>query len=176
MQLRALLQILGSTVQHGQGPGRHKGRSKPRILAGLSLLAVPLLVSAAPPPPGGVDVTVTIANLRSDDGSVRACMTRDQDQFPRCQGSAQGYRTVVPAGEARVLVFHNVAPGTYGIALLHDENDNGRADRALGMMPREGFGFSRDAPVRMGPPSFGDAAIAIGSSPIRQTIRMRYML
>ena len=51
-----------------------------------------------------------------------------------------------------------------------------RADRALGMMPREGFGFSRDAPVRMGPPDFEEAAISIGSSPFQQTIRMRYML
>ncbi|WP_241461674.1 DUF2141 domain-containing protein [Aurantiacibacter luteus] len=131
---------------------------------------------SAAPPPAGVDVTVSVTNMRNTDGVVRACMTRDQGHFPRCQDAAQGYRTVVPAGEARVLVFHDVAPGTYGIALLHDENGNGRADRALGMMPREGFGFSRDAPVHMGPPSFGDAAIHIGSSPIRQTIRMRYML
>lgn len=117
-----------------------------------------------------------ITNLRNQDGSVRACMTRDEARFPRCQDTAQGYRVVVPAGEATVLRFTDVAPGTYAIALLHDENDNGRADRALSMIPREGFGFSRDAPVRMGPPDFDEAAITIGSAPVRQTIRMRYML
>ncbi|WP_271079142.1 DUF2141 domain-containing protein [Aurantiacibacter sp. MUD61] len=124
----------------------------------------------------GVNVTVTITNLRNSDGVVRACMTRDEDRFPRCQNSDLGYRVVVPAGEAATLRFRNVAPGTYAIALLHDENDNGRADRALGMMPTEGFGFSRDAPVRMGPPDFEDAAIEVGSSAVQQTIRMRYML
>ena len=114
--------------------------------------------------------------MRNHDGVVRACMTRDADRFPRCQGSSQGYRVVVPAGQATTLRFNDVAPGTYAIALLHDENDNGKADRVLGMMPREGFGFSNDAPVNMGPPSFSEAAITVGAASLHQTIRMRYML
>lgn len=142
----------------------------------LSALAIPLAATSLHAETVGVDVTVEITNMRNTDGVVRACMTRDAERFPRCQDSEQGYRVVVPAGEATVLHFRNVAPGTYAIALLHDENDNGRADRALGMMPREGFGFSRDARVRMGPPDFDDAAIVVGAAPIRQTIRMRYML
>ncbi len=145
-------------------------------MAMAAALAVPLLATALHAEPVGVDVTVEITNMRNTDGVVRACMTRDADRFPRCQDSAQGYRVVVPAGEATTLHFRDVQPGTYAIALLHDENGNGRADRALGMMPREGFGFSRDARVRMGPPDFDDAAIVVGSSPITQTIRMRYML
>ncbi len=124
----------------------------------------------------GSDITVEITNLRNTEGVVRACMTRDEERFPRCQDAEQGYRVVVPAGEATVLHFTDVAPGTYAIALLHDENDNGRADRALGMMPTEGFGFSRDARVRMGPPDFDDAAFTVGGESSRQTIRMRYML
>jgi uncharacterized protein (DUF2141 family) len=139
--------------------------------AAAAALAAPLAAQS-----GGVDVTVTVTNLRSHDGVVRACMTRDAERFPRCQDSTQGYRVVLPAGEAATLRFRNVAPGTYAIALLHDENDDGRANRALGMMPREGFGFSRDAPVRMGPPEFDEAAIEVGTTPLRQNIRMRYML
>ena len=147
-----------------------------RFAALTAVLAGSLLATPTAAVPSGVDVTVQVTNLRNTDGVVRACMTRDEARFPRCQDSSQGYRAVIPAGEAATLHFHNVAPGTYAIALLHDENDNGRADRALGMMPKEGFGFSRDAPVRMGPPDFDDAAIVVGSSPSRQTIRMRYML
>ena len=145
-------------------------------LAAAAALAAPLALSAQPPQSAGVDVTVTVTNLRNEDGVVRACMTRDEDRFPRCQDSTQGYRAVVPAGEATTLRFHNVTPGTYAIALLHDENEDGRANRVLGMMPREGFGFSNDAPVSMGPPEFEDAAIEVGATSLRQTIRMRYML
>jgi len=124
----------------------------------------------------GTQVVIEVTNLRNEDGVVRACMTRDSQRFPRCQDSTQGYRAVVPAGEATTLRFTNVQPGTYAIALLHDENDNGKADRVLGMMPREGFGFSNDAPVNMGPPDFEDAAITVGARELHQTIRMRYML
>ncbi len=44
------------------------------------------------------------------------------------------------------------------------------------MLPREGFGFSRDAKIRMGPPSFDNAAFELGSERERQRIRMRYLL
>ena len=49
------------------------------------------------------------------------------------------------AGQAETLVlrFHNVLPGTYGIALLHDENGNGRADRALSMLRAAGIDDAR---------------------------------
>ena len=103
-------------------------------------------------------------------------MTSHPERFPRCRGDADAHSVVVPAKAQITLTFTGVRPGRYAIALLHDENDNGKADRALGMMPREGFGFSRDAKVRMGPPKFDEAAIDIGNAPVNQTIRMRYML
>ena len=82
---------------------------------------------------------------------------------------------MVAAAQAAHLDFGHIPAGSYAIALLHDENGNGRADMAL-MIPREGFGFSRDAPVRFGPPSFARAAFAVGGAPVRQTITMRYIL
>lgn len=123
-----------------------------------------------------MEVVIEVTNLRNTRGSVMACMTADSRRFPRCRDDAESHRVTVPAAQTLVLRFRNVTPGTYAIALLHDENGNGRADRALSMIPREGFGFSRDAAVRMGPPSFEDAAIEVGNSAMRQTIRMRYML
>ncbi|MGB3166089.1 MAG: DUF2141 domain-containing protein [Alteraurantiacibacter sp.] len=165
-------------MQNGQGTDRKKsGASALALLsaaAATPLAAVPAGVGAGVET--GATVTVQVTNMRNTDGVVRACMTRDEGRFPRCQGAAHSYRVVIPAGEAATLRFTDVAAGTYAIALLHDENGNGRADRALGMMPKEGFGFSRDAPVRMGPPDFADAAITVGTAPVRQTIRMRYML
>ena len=137
------------------------------------------MLGAAPPPapaPAGADVIVEISNLRSTKGHVLACMTTNAKVFPKCRNDSASYRLSVPAGEAAQLQFRNVRPGTYAIALLHDENDNGKADRALGMMPKEGFGFSRDAKVKMGPPKFDEAAITIGTVTAHQAIKMRYML
>jgi uncharacterized protein (DUF2141 family) len=147
------------------------------LAGGPAVVGAQVAAPAAAPEAAGVELLVQVSNLRNDKGTVRACMTDDPKRFPRCRDDAQSYRLVVPAAEAQVLRFRNVRPGTYAIALLHDENDNGRADRALSMIPREGFGFSRDAKVSLGPPDFEDASITLGARPQeQQAIRMRYML
>lgn len=122
------------------------------------------------------DVVITVTDLRSSKGVVRACMTTREDIFPKCIKDASAHRTVVPASGQVVIRFTGVKPGNYAVALLHDENDNGKADRAMGMMPKEGYGFSRDAPVKMAPPKFRDAVFAQGESTSRLTIKMRYFM
>lgn len=121
-------------------------------------------------------VKVTITNMRNAKGVVRACMTTNPDLFPKCRGETKAHSVTVPAASSVTLSFKNVKPGLYAIALLHDENNNGKADRALMMMPKEGFGFSRDAKVRMGPPKFKEAAFDVTAQDQSQTITMRYML
>jgi uncharacterized protein (DUF2141 family) len=139
------------------------------------MLAAALVMTGAAPP--AHKVTVTVDGLRSSEGVVRACMTADQGRFPKCAGDPNSHRIVVPATAGSLkLVFKGVTQGQYAIALLHDENNNGKADRALGMMPKEGFGFSRDAPVRMAPPRYADARFAVGDGDVTLAIRMRYML
>ena len=142
--------------------------------AGLAFAAVGATLSAAPAQAG--EVVITVTDLRSTKGVVRACMTTREDIFPKCIKDPGSHRTVVPAGDKVVIRFTGVKPGDYAIALLHDENDNGKADRALGMMPKEGYGFSRDAPVKMAPPKFQDAVFSQGEGTSRLTIRMRYFL
>ena len=121
------------------------------------------------------DVTVNVVDLRSAKGSILACLTSSKQHFPDCEGDARAFEATAAARDGARLTFRDVPAGTYAIALLHDENDNGKADRALMMMPKEGFGFSRDAKLRMGPPSFASAAFRVEDAPVRQTIRMRYL-
>ena len=159
-----------------------------------ALLACALIASAGAPPPEAprpgtarapasaalqstADITVTVVNMRNSQGVVRACLTDTQKSFPKCRGVPGAHVSIVDAHEGKlVLSFKAVRPGRYAIAVLHDENGNGKADRALGMMPREGFGFSRDAPVRMGPPKFDDAVFDVKGRGHAMTIKMRYML
>ena len=134
-------------------------------------LALLLLLSAAPLPAG--EVQVDIAGLRSAKGQVLACLTADPRAFPDCRHDASARKLAVPAPSASSLRFAAVAPGTYAVALLHDENGNGKADMVL-MLPREGYGFSRDAAVRMGPPRFAAAAFTVADRPVTMPIKMRY--
>lgn len=141
-----------------------------------ALAAATLAGLAAAAPAQAGEVVITVTDLRSTKGVIRACMTTRADIFPKCIKDPAAHRTVVPASGRIEIRFTGVKPGQYAIALLHDENDNGKADRAIGMMPKEGYGFSRDAPVKMAPPKFSDAVFAQGEGTSRVTIKMRYFL
>jgi uncharacterized protein (DUF2141 family) len=68
----------------------------------------------------------------------------------------------------------DVPTGRYAISVLHDENDNQKMDRNFIGIPKEGYGFSRDAKVVAGPPSFDDAAFDVAAAPGEQTLSLRY--
>jgi uncharacterized protein (DUF2141 family) len=144
-------------------------------MAALALAGSAAGLAAAAPAHAG-DVVITVTDIRSSKGVVRACMTMREDIFPKCIKDATAHRIVVPASGTVEIRFTGVKPGEYAIALLHDENNNGKADRAMGMMPKEGYGFSRDAPVKMAPPKFRDAVMTVGEGSNRVSIKMRYFL
>ncbi len=146
-------------------------RSRPFAALSLSLAAFGALTGATT----GTSVTVTVTELRNTKGVVRACLTGNAKDWPNCKVAATSQKVVTEAGTSVTLKFENVAPGTYAIAIAHDENNNGKMDRAMLLMPKEGYGFSRDAKVVMGPPSFKAAAFAVGGEPLSQSIKMRYM-
>ncbi len=58
--------------------------------------------------------------------------------------------------------------------MFHDENGNGKLDTFLGI-PREGFGFSKNPPVRPRAPKFSECSFDVhASSSI--AITMQYLL
>lgn len=138
----------------------------------LPLAMLALLLGAAPP---GATVVAAITGLRSTKGLVQVCLTRLPSAFPDCRSDPAAFRRKVPAAEADTVAFTGVAPGRYALALLHDENGNGRADMML-MLPREGFGFSRNPALRFGPPRFARAAFAVAGGEVQQAIHVRYLL
>ena len=136
------------------------------------MVAALSLIGAGEPPS---DVSATVTGLRSEKGQVVACLTTRPDIFPECQRDPQARAVKVPAAATVQVDFGPVPAGRYAIALFHDENGNGKLDKRL-MLPREGYGFSRNAPVMMGPPRFASAAFATAGTGHHETIRMRYIL
>ena len=120
------------------------------------------------------DVSATVIDLRSSKGEVLACLTTRPDTFPECNRDPKARMLRLPAAPTVLLDFGPVPAGRYAISLFHDENGNGRLDKRL-FMPREGYGFSRNAPVMMGPPRFASAAFTTGPNGHSETIRMRYI-
>jgi uncharacterized protein (DUF2141 family) len=129
-----------------------------------------LLLAAAPP---SETLTVHITNVRNAKGVVHVDVC-PKAQFLKDDCPWSGDAPAHP-GET-VVVVRDLPPGDYAVQAFHDENQNKKVDRALfGAIPKEGIGFSRDAPIHLSPPKWDDAVFAFeGAKTI--TLRMRYML
>lgn len=80
----------------------------------------------------------------------------------------------VPANGRTVRCsFGSVKPGTFAVKVFHDINSDGELNTSWVGWPQEPYGFSNDAPVNMGPPSFKLAAITVGEKPLTTRIKMR---
>lgn len=104
------------------------------------------------------DIVVEVQGLRNDEGLVRVTLYDSASGFPNDLSKALDAKAVeIDAGSARI-VFPRYSHGTYAVGIFHDENRNGVMDTNLIGVPREGYGASRDARGRLGPPRFQDAA------------------
>lgn len=115
-----------------------------------------------------------IAGLRDSSGVVRLCLTSRADSFPACTAGTAVAASVKAAKGAVEYRFERVKPGTYAIAAFHDANSNGKLDKVLGV-PKEGFAFSRNPPVRPRAPTFREAHFTLGAA-ASETLHMRYIL
>ena len=135
------------------------------------------VVRAATAEEGGVDVFIELSGLAGLEGNIYVAVYDSKKTWLGDETVHEHNVSIADAIDGEIVKTQfSIAPGDYAFSIYYDENNNGKADRALGMMPREGFGFSRDAKVRMGPPSFSDAALDLGGKDRELTIRMRYML
>ena len=137
-----------------------------------ALVLAPLLLGAAPPPAG--DLTVRLTGLRSTKGVVMLCLTARPANFPDCKVRADARFINVPATQGSAT-FAGVPVGRWAIAVVHDQDGDGRLDTLLGV-PREGIGFSRNPKLGWGPPSFDSAAVEMSAVDRMERVRLKYFL
>lgn len=119
------------------------------------------------------ELNIHVTNLRSSDGKVYFAIYDKPEAFPKRTGKLVG--TKIPAkSEGVVAVFAGLKPGTYAVAIYHDENANKKFDQGILGIPLEGYAFSNNAPVFFGPPDFEDAAVTIKGDSTDITIKMGY--
>ncbi len=120
-------------------------------------------------------VDVTLHGLRSDKGNILICLTEAPDHFPDCGKDPHARHLVVPTGQAAHISFEDLASGDYAVALIHDENKNGKLDVA-GIIPSEGVGFSRNPRLWFSAPKFKSADFPVASAAVPQDIKLKYFL
>lgn len=144
--------------------------SRAALMSALLAVAAPVAVAGA----GDATISVKVSGLRNMKGKVQICLTANPKAWPDCSKDRNAYKRTVTATAAANVEFAGIAPGTYALSLIHDENGNGKLDTAV-MIPKEGFGFSRNPTITFGPPKFKTAQFAVGSIDVSQSVKMKYM-
>lgn len=119
-------------------------------------------------------ISVKITNVRSGKGRIQVQIYRDQESF----GNETPWKVVyAPKDDLKDKTMHytitGIPSGTYGIAILDDENGNKEMDYSL-MMPKEGFGFSNYYHTAWSKPKFQSFKFTV-SGDTSVNIKVRYV-
>ena len=141
-------------------------------------VAQPVTETARPCAPGDEHaaqrVLATVIGARRVAGNITFTLYGSRPaSFLVHNGSIAIDRTTL-AGTSANACFVVSTPGVYALAVYHDENNNHHFDRSLIGLPLEGYGFSNNASIFMGPPSFASVRFPVRPGDNRITIRLRY--
>ena len=115
------------------------------------------------------DLEIIVDNLRNNSGFIRFALYNKEYGFPENDHKIDKIDVRLESQKMKTT-FKNLEPGTYAVAMFHDENGNNEFDKNFFGFPLEGFGFSNDANVFFGPPDFKEAAIEVAG--VKKTIKI----
>ena len=121
----------------------------------------------------GPAVRITVSEVKASSGTMRVQLYRGT-QADWLESGRWINRIQAPA-RAGTMSFCMPVPqaGTYGIAIRHDINGNGKTD-----ITQDGGGMSNNPSINifnLGKPSYRKTAFAVGNEVKAMSIRMRYM-
>jgi uncharacterized protein (DUF2141 family) len=120
-------------------------------------------------------IHVKVLNIRNSTGTVACALFESPAGFPneflRYATNIMVIR--IRAAQAR-CDFLDIPSGTYALAVVHDENTNGKLDTNRLGIPKEGYGFSNDARALLGAPSFSAASFQYDGQNLEPTISLHY--
>ncbi len=121
------------------------------------------------------EIVVRVSNLRNGRGNVVAELYPD-DPANFLKGRARIERAFLPAAGQGIIDVCLTAPepGTYAVAVYHDENANIKFDKNWIGLPTEGYGISNNPTFFLVPPAFDDAKFEVLSGSIIIPVALVY--
>lgn len=120
-------------------------------------------------------IRVNILNIRNSTGTVACALFESADGFPTEFLRFATNIMVIKVRDAQARCdFADIAPGAYALAVIHDENMNGKLDTSWLGAPTEGYGFSNDPKALFSAPSFSAARFAYDGRTLDLTISLHY--
>jgi uncharacterized protein (DUF2141 family) len=120
-------------------------------------------------------IHVQVLNIRNSTGTIDCALFDSPDGFPvEAIHSVMNVMVIKIRKTQARCDFEDIVPGTYAIAVIHDENMNGKLDTNWLGIPKEGYGFSKDVKATLGAPPFSAASFEYDGGTLDLTIRMHY--
>jgi len=142
------------------------------FFAVLIFLNLPAIAFSQTSCPG---IHVKIQNIKNSTGNIACGIFESPEGFPKkFQVSAKtGIMKKIQKTQAQCN-FADIPPGTYAIAVIHDENMNGKLDTNWTGIPTEGYGFSNTTIDEFGAPAFSAARFRYDGQNLNLTIKLKY--
>ncbi len=142
------------------------------LFAVLVFANLPAIVFAQSLCPG---IHVKILNIRNNIGTVACALFESPVGFPiEFLHSATNVMVIKIRDTQARCDFEDIPQGTYAMAVIHDENMNGKLETNLLGIPTEGYGFSNDAKGLVGAPSFSAASFPYDGQNLDLTMSLHY--
>lgn len=120
-------------------------------------------------------IVVNITKVKSKDGRVGCSLFSSEEGFPSKSDKAEKRLWAKITSEKVTCTFTSVKPGRYAVAVMHDEDNNGKVNTSMVGRPKEGWGVSNNVPARrFGPPKFEDASFQFEGGEQVLDVRLRY--
>jgi len=142
------------------------------LFAVLVFANLPAIAFAQSTCPG---IHVKILNIRNSTGTISCALFESPEGFPEkfLRFATNIMAIKIRKSEAR-FYFADIPPGKYAMAVVHDENMNGKLDTNWMGVPKEGYGFSKNAEAFLSAPSFSAASFQYDGQNIDMTISLTY--
>ena len=137
------------------------------ILAGV----LAMFLTGFAPGATAADLTLELST-RTSGGMIAVAVYRNAEAFRRGEGPVVS-RMVARTGAVTSVSIPGLPPGRYAVAAFHDVDGNGDLTLWPIGLPREAYGFSRNARGRFGPPAFDAAAFDLPATGARQAFDLR---
>ncbi|MCR6718867.1 MAG: DUF2141 domain-containing protein [Chitinophagaceae bacterium] len=114
--------------------------------------------------------TLTILGLDEKKGTLLIGWYDSAENFRKADRAVISRKVDVNGQQSANIIFENINPGTYAIAVFFDRNGDGKLDTNVLGIPKEKYGFSNNVYPAMRAARFSEAAFEVtgdGSQVIR---------
>ena len=111
------------------------------------------------------EIRILVSNIEEKKGTIHYGVYDNPKLFPKDSGKILGGVEEVSKVIKDGLLIDDLEESEYAVAIFHDKNSNNKFDTFFSI-PKEKFGFSKNARVFLSPPKFEDASFFVGQNSI----------